>query len=325
MNPLDIYDNLCDTQGKLDTLKSEFSRVIKRRTWYVEKHGLQIRRRWRSLDEIISKFTREADEEMEGFYRNHNIKLDDYQKAWLEKLMKKEYSFFLTIKLPWCRQSDFCRTQNKKEAIKLYKRLIKELMCIVTAKDNHCFRNPLQFEGCLEHGKSEKKWWHVHIAIQKTNNDEYIAYRLCEAISELVNKYNFFKTVFDLRCVYDKEGLCTYMVKELRKPTEYDDISYRDEDSELFTMQTWFGTKKLTNYKVNYFNMKINYLDIRQLQYVIGLAVRFKILGLLFWPNPVNKLKKKLIHKRANRRQRKVNSTTDLDPFGGPIGLLDFV
>lgn len=320
ISQFDLYD-------KLNITNSQFSKTIKSRTWYrtPEEDTWYNKRKYkthhRSVEEIISTFTNDIEYEKNGIYRNHAKELTDYQKEWQKTLMQDDYSFFLSIKLPWRDLSGFIRTKNRKNAIKLYKRLIKEIQIIVINKKDHWTRKGVPFCGVLEHGDEDDGFWHVHLAIKTTENDDYIGYKLCEAISTIVNKYGFYKTVFDLRCVYDKEGLCAYIVKELTPKIE-DKKKHVNEGSELFTMKTWFGSKKFKPYKVNYF-------DINQLRNIIAFALWLKQHGDLSWPNPINKLRRTLtrksIHYIGDRGKRKIQPTTNFDLFGRSIILLDSV
>lgn len=309
---------------KLDKTHSQLSKTIKKRSFYVEEKGLKIRIRHRSLEEIVSKYTNEVNEELDGFYRTHRFeyKDEDPRKYWLDKLMQDDYSFLFSIKFPHISQSGFRRTKNRKNAKDSYRILVKEIIQSVINRINHWERNSLQFIGVLEHGDS---WfWHVHMLIKQTNNDEYIGYKLCEAISDITKKYQFYNTVFDLRAVYDKKGICAYMVKELTNKIE-DEDGHVNEGSELFTMKTWFGAKQMDNFVVDYFKMNINYLDIHQLLYIIPFAALLKHQGKLFYPNPINKLKKRSAHNIGYRRKSKIQPTTNFDLFGRPFILFDTV
>lgn len=310
MNGYDLFSNL-------DVQHSQLSKTIKRRTFYVEERGLKIRRRFRTLEEIVSKFTNEINEELNGFYRNHQTEYQDSRKYWQKQLMQEDYSYLLTIKLPRCTQSGFRRTRNREDAKKSYKKLFKEIQTLAIEQKNHWTRNALQCVGVMEHGKNDF-WWHVHILFKSTDHDEYIGYRLCDAISKIVDKYKFYKTVFDLRCVYDKEGICAYLVKELKDNED----PHINEGSELFTMKTWFGKERFNPHKVNYF-------DIKQLKTVIIFALWLKQRGELLLPNPINKLRKilekRLAHYVVYRRKGKIKPATNFDPFGRPFILFDTV
>lgn len=314
------------TYNNLDEIHAKLSKTIKKRQFYVESKGLKIRRRYRPLNEIISKYTHEVNEELNGFYRTHLIQYQDCRKYWQEQLMQEDYSFLLSIKLPPHTQSGFRRTRNRGNAKKQYRILIKKIIQIVINKTNHWDRTPLQFVGVLEHG--EDGFWHVHLLIKPTNNDEYIGYKLCDALNEITNEYKFYKNVFDLRVVYDKEGICAYMVKELTDEIE-DENKHVNEGSELFTVKTWFGIENLDNFKVDYFKMNINYFDINQLLYVIPLAAWLKYNGGLQIPNPINKLRRILAKKSAHNvgygRQGEIQSTANFDLFGRPVILFDSV
>jgi len=281
-----IFENL-----KLE--KVIFSNTLKRRSWYRFKIGDQLVTYPRCYKEVIDEFRNECEEELKGLYRNHEIKLTKHQEAWKKHLMKTKYSFFLTIKLPHTNQDGYRRTRIRKEALESYKKLIQELEEYFAG--NNWKRNPLQFTGVLEKGKAG--FWHIHLAIPCSDNDLYIADRLCESITKMTNKHNFYKTVIDLRAVHDQEGLCIYMVKELKKR--------QDEGSEIFYLRNLFkGIKK-------------DCYIVRMSLKALTLLVKCGLLLKHFWTfnivNPIRHVKKKLFQKRNDRSGSKINPTTNLD------------
>ena len=270
----------------------ENRKTIKRRTWYVEKCGLKLRRRWRAIEEIFTKFGYEINREEAGVYRNHKFKLDKYQQAWHQTLMKNDYAFFITIKLPRCTQSGFRRTKDRSKAIELYKKLIKELECLVISKTNHWTRKAFPFVGVLEKGKGG--FYHVHLAIISTDCNNAMAAKLCESIKQIINKYRFYKTVIDIEPVYEKAGLCAYMLKEIRGA---EDLMY-DEGPEIFNLQTWFNVKKDTN-----FSIIDACADILESVLVLVLLVGFGCIQILC---SIVDLIRCLLHKRSYGRKFKI-------------------
>lgn len=262
-----------------------FSNTIKKRQFYREKLGDTVYTIRRSYHDIIEDFTAECDKEMlEGLYRNHKIALNDYQTAWKEHLMKTKYSFFLSIKLPHTSQDGFKRTQNRAEALGLYKTLIQEIENSFCG--NNWKRNPLHFLGVLEHG--DKDFWHIHLAIPSMGNkfyDTYVANNLCLAITHVSNKHKFYNTIIDLRAVHDQEGLCMYMVKELKNEKNL----WKDEGSMLFTLRNLFKGIKGDRYIIK------KSLNIMKILIKLGLVIKqgqtFHIL------KPVQYMKKKIISK----------------------------
>lgn len=279
----------------------ENRKTIKRRTWYVEKRGLKIRRRCRSIEEIFNKFGYEIDREEAGIYRSHKFTLDEYQNAWHQNLMKNDYAFFITIKLPRCTQSGFRRTKDRSKAIELYKKLIKELECLVISKTNHWTRKAFPFVGVLEKGKGG--FYHVHLAIISTDFDNAMAAKLCESIEQIINKYRFYKTVIDIEPVYDKEGLCAYMVKELKDTN----ILMYDEGPEIFNLQTWFNVKKDAK-----FSIIDACADILDYILVFVLLVNFGCVQVLC---RIVELIRCLLHKRSYRRKFEIYPSFHFEVF----------
>lgn len=274
-----------------------FSKTLKRREYYSVRRRGKIKHIRRSYDEILRKRKKELNEELKGKYRNHEIELSEDQEAWKQELMKTKYSFFLTIKLPSINQAGFRRTKNRTEALPQYIRLIKFIQCGVVGKLWRRF--PLRFVSVYEHG--EKGFWHFHLAIPSSEDDDYIANELLRCIDDIVEQYKFHKTVFDLRAVYDQEGLCTYLVKELHSGKNL----HVDEGSCLFYVENLFkGVKKGTY--VPHKALK----DLKQL-IVSGLqAIRKTYCNLI---NPIRYVKKKLFQKRLNRSSSKINSSSNFD------------
>ena len=281
---------------QFENLKLEkviFSNTLKKRSWYRFKIGDQLFTYPRCYQEVIDEFRNECEEELKGLYRNHEIKLTKEQETWKKHLMKTKYSFFLTIKLPHTNQDGYRRTRNRTEALESYRKLIQELEEYFSG--NNWKRNPLHFTGVLEQGKAG--FWHIHLAIPSSENDLYIADRLCECITKLINKHNFYKTVIDLRAVYDQVGLCLYMLKELGKP--------QAEGSEIFYLRNMFKGIKKDRYIVR--------MSLKVLKLLVKFGLWIKKVLCFNLPQPIRYVKKKLFQKRLNRSSRKINSSTNLD------------
>lgn len=282
----------------LEIINAIFSKTIKRRSWYKIKQNNNFKLCHRTLEDIVQTFTNECDDELKGLYRNHKKKLTDDQIAWKEYLLKTEYSFFLTIKLPNTTQDGYIRTRNRTESVAMYKKLVTELEKYFTNK-KHFERNPFLFTGVLEKGKSG--FWHIHLAIPRCNDDLYIGVRLCWSIAQLINKHKFYKTVIDLRTVYDQEGLCAYMVKELKTPPN----SEKDEGTGIFYTKTWFTGIKKDHHIIRNLSRPCKRFIRASLKLMKDLT--FKIL------KPAQYIKKKLFQKRFNRCGSKINSSANFD------------
>lgn len=282
----------------LEIINAMFSKTIKRRSWYKIKQDNTFKLCHRTLEYIVQNFTNECDDELKGLYRNHKKKLTDEQIAWKERLMETEYSFFLTIKLPNTNQDGYIRTKNRTESVSMYKKLVIELEKYFT-NQKHFERNPFFFTGLLE--KGESGFWHIHLAIPRSKDDLYIGARLCWSIAQLINKHKFYKTVIDLRTVYDQEGLCIYMVKELTTPTN----SEKDEGPGIFYTKTWFTGIKRDHYIIRNLSRPCKRFVRAGLKLMRNLA--FNIL------KPIRYIKQKLFQQRFNRSGSKINSSTNFD------------
>lgn len=282
----------------LEIINAMFSKTIKRRSWYKIKQDNTFNLCNKTLEDIVQNFTNKYDDELQGLYRNHTKNLTDGQSAWKKQLMETEYSFFLTIKLPNSNKDGYIRTRNRTKAAYMYKKLVKELEIYFTGH-KHFERNPLHFAIALEKGKSG--FWHIHLAIPRSKDDLYIGVRLCWSIAQLINKHKFYKTVVDLRTVYDQEGLCIYMVKELSLPTN----SENDEGPGIFYPKVLFpGIKK-------------NHYIIRNLSRPCKKFVRagLKLIRILAFNllKPIQHITKKLSQQRLNRTSSKINPSSNFD------------
>lgn len=285
----------------LNLEKVILSNTIKKRQFCRIKTGNQLFTIRRSYHEIIDEFADECDNELKGVYRNHKIKLDEYKKAWLKHLMKLEYSFFLTIKLPHVNQDGFKRTKNRTEALALYKKLLTELEQEFCGR-THWKRNPLHFFGVFEQGKSG--FWHIHLAIPSMGdkmNDTYIAHNLCRAITDIADKHNFYNTIIDLRAVHDQQGVCMYMVKELKNEKSL----WKDECSMLFTLRDLFKGIKGDRHIIK--------KSLKTIKLLIKVGLLMRQVQTFYIIKPVQHIKKRLFQKSRNRRSSKKYPATDFD------------
>ena len=277
----------------LNLEKVILSETFKRRTWFKTKAGDQMLICHRTYKEILDEFPDECEEELKGLYRNHQIELSEYQEAWKDKLNETQYSFFLSIKLPHTNKDGFIRTRNKTESMRMLKIIIQDLLTYYGG--NNWRRNPPQWVMVQEHGKSG--FWHIHIAIPTSENDVYVAQQLCRAVTQVINKHQFYKTTIDLRYVHDNEGLCIYMVKELRQKEA--------EGSEIFYLYNLFKGIKKNRYIVK--------LSLRALRLLIRAGLWIKQASKFNILNPIKYIKKKLLQKRFNRTGGKVNASANFD------------
>lgn len=271
---------------------SRHANTIKRRTWYKDATQDKISRR--SIADILDMFSNECFAEEQGIYRNHNYNMSIEQCAWYLDLIKHEYLALLSIKLPHINQSGYRRTKNQKEAKEMYRRIIQQIEIRFSGSNHHWNRNPLPFVGVFERGKSG--FWHVHLLIKNCGEPMDILRRLLVAIDEVREYYGFFRTVINLRYVYDKEGVCAYLVKELNKNTNNPNARYiHDEGAYLFYLKTWFGKVKEKIYP--YTSSSLSTLKLW-----VGFGVILKRNNCLNIPNPINKLRRIYIQKWLQRR-----------------------
>lgn len=267
--------------------------TIKRRTWYKDATQDKISRR--SIADILDMFCNECYGEDQGIYRNHKYNMTPEQQAWYLDLIKSEYLALLSIKLPHVNQSGYRRTKNQQEAKEMYRNIIRTIERKFTSSEHNWKRNPLPFIGVFEHGKSG--FWHVHLAIKHCGEPMYVLRRLIKAIDEAREYFGFFQTVINLRYIYDKEGVCAYMVKELNKNTNNPNVRYiHDEGAYLFCLKTWFGNnvqEKIYPYTPS---------SLSTLKLWVGFGVILKRNNCLNIPNPINKLRHFCIQKRPQRR-----------------------
>lgn len=262
--------------------------TIKRRTWYKDATQDKISRR--SIADILDMFCNEAYAEDQGIYRNHKYNMTPEQQAWYLDLVKSEYLALLTIKLPHINQSGYRRTKNQQEAKEMYRNIIRTIERKFTSSEHNWKRNPLPFVGVFERGKSG--FWHVHLLIKHCGEPMNVLNQLIRSIDEAREHFGFFRTVINLRYIYDKEGVCAYLVKELNKNTNNPNSRYlKDEGTYLFCLKTWFGKvqEKIYPYTPS---------ALSTLKLWVGFGVILKRNNNLNIPNPINKLR----HFRSKKR-----------------------
>ena len=249
-----------------EALRTRYSKTINRHIF--ENATLQ-------LHEFIYKYIEECDLEDMGLYRNHKFELTPYQEQFKNQLMEKQYKYMITIKLPPYQIGCFKQTMNQKEARELYRILIREIEQAYTGR-SHFEKGGFDFNNVFEHGKSG--FIHTHLAIvADTLRAETQDNELQEAINQVLRNNNLPFDCIKLSYVYDQEGLCMYLVKELKEHPKYTpETSQESYISNLYEL----------------FKVKIrhrNYHLVKLLKMVLE-AAKLKIKKLLFRPNPINKL-----------------------------------
>ena len=255
--------------------------TIKRRKWY--KDTTQDKISHRTVADIFDLFNNECYAEDQGIYRNHKYSMTPEQQAWYLDLIKSEYLALLSIKLPHVNQSGYKRTKNQQAAKEMYRNIIRKIEKKFTCSEHNWKRNPLPFVGVFERGKSG--FWHIHLLIKHCGEPMDVLRQLIKAIDEVGEYFGFFSTVINLRYIYDKEGVCAYMVKELNKHTNNPNTRYiQDEGAYLFCLKTWFGKvkEKICPYTPS---------SLSKLKLWVGVGAILKRSKELTIPNPINKLK----------------------------------
>lgn len=246
------------------------------------------------LHEFIYKYIEECDKEDMGLYRNHKFELTTYQEQFKNQLMEKQYKYLITIKLPPYQIGCFKQTANQKEAIEQLRILIREIEQAYTGR-SHFERGGFDFNNVFEHGKSGF-FWHTHLAvIADTLRTETQHNELQEAINLVLSDNHLPIDCIKLSYVYDQEGLCMYMVKELEEPPRY--TPQRTQESYISNLYQLFCVKIRHR----------NYHLIKLLKMVLE-AVKLKIKKLLFRPNPINKLYINRIKYSKSSHKSSVNS-----------------
>lgn len=272
----DTTQQIITERETIEALNSRYNKTINRHR-YDNLDNIKL-----STSEIIAKYISECDEEDAGIYRNHTFNLTSYQKHWHSWLMQKEYKYMITIKLPHYEIDGFKRTTNQKKAIEQLRKLIREIEQAYT-NHKHWERDAFDFNLVFEHGKSG--FWHTHlVVVANTMNHEAYYNKLQEAINVVLNNHKLFKTCIELTYVYDQEGLCIYLTKELKEQKTDDDLknnySYLSSLSNLFHV----NIKEKKQYKPNN--------ELNKMLKLISAALDSKRKHILFIPNPINKLKR---------------------------------
>ena len=249
-----------------EALRTRYSKTINRHIF--ENATLQ-------LHEFIYKYIEECDAEDMGLYRNHKFELTPYQEQFKNQLMEKQYKYMITIKLPPYQIDCFKQTMNQKEAREQYRILIREIEQAYTGH-SHFEKGGFDFNNVFEHGQSG--FWHTHLAIvADTLRAETQDNELQEAINQVLQNNNLPIDCIKLSYVYDQEGLCMYLVKELVEPPRY--TPPKTQESYISNLYELFKVKIRHR----------NYHLVKLLKMVLE-AVKLKIKKLLFRPNPINKL-----------------------------------
>ena len=272
----DTIQQIITERETIEALNSRYNKTINRHRW-TNLDNIKL-----STSEIIAKYISECDEEDAGIYRNHNFNLTSYQKHWHSWLMQKEYKYMITIKLPHYEIDGFKRTTNQKKAIEQLRKLIREIEQVYT-NHKHWERDAFDFNLVFEHGKSG--FWHTHlVVVANTMNHEAYYNKLQEAINVVLNKHKLFKSCIELTYVYDEEGLCIYLTKELKEQKTDDDLknnySYLSSLSNLFHVNIKEKKQSKPNDELN------------KMLKLISAALDSKRKHILFIPNPINKLKR---------------------------------
>lgn len=256
----------------IEALSSRYSNTMKRYRW-TSLDNIRL-----SIAEFIGKYISECDKEDKGVYRNHKFHLTAYQEHWLKYLMKKEYKYMITIKLPHYEIDGFKRTKKQAEAVEQLRKLIREIEQEYTGH-KHWERDCFDFRVAIEHGVAG--FWHAHlVVVANTMNYETTYNKLLESIKRVLQKHKLFKTCIELSYVYDQIGLCMYLVKELENP---DNNHLEKEYSYLADLYALFHIKiKDKQVKLNNTLSKIIKL--------VSVAFKTKEEKSLIIPNPINKL-----------------------------------
>ena len=122
--------------------------------------------------------------------------------------------------------------------------------------------------------------------------------QLCKSIAEITNKHGFYKTVIDLTAVHDLEGLCMYMVKELKE----NDL----EGSEIFDLRHLFTGIKKDRYIVR--------MSLKALKLLVKFGLWIKQALSFNVHKSTRYVKENLSQKRLDRCSSKINPSTNFDP-----------
>lgn len=276
----------------LELNKARYRKTIKKHKWEwdYEDHKLIYHSPEEILDNVF--YQDELWYEDNGKFRTHKIELDKQQKELKIDFLKRNIIALLTIKLPSKSSCGFTRTRKESTATEKTRFIIRAIERFM-ADRNHWEKDPcFDFVCVMEHGKNNI--WHCHMGIiplMNININEFM-YKLREACNAVKLKYDFGRNVIDLELVYDKEGVCTYLVKEFRE----EDRKNRQQKSlpMYYTLFSMFHVGPQ--------------IKLERLMNMIRHACIRKSKGTLNIPRPINKL----IHKRRNARKLKKDSAANL-------------
>lgn len=249
-------------------------KTIKANKW---THSLDFKNwYYHSPEEILNDpdFKEEVEWEEAGRYRTHQIKLDKTQTALKNYFMKFNIVALLSIKLPSKSSCKMTRVKKEKNALEKYRRIIREIQRSYLGC-SHWEKHPaFDFVLTMEHG--EKNIWHCHLGIipLEDDNEKLFMYKLYYACKTVNKKYGFGKKVINLEPVFDKEGMCTYLVKEIKEKEQLDPNN--THLSMYYTMYSLFHVGPQNK--------------LRKLLNVMKVALARKRKGTLHIPNPINKL-----------------------------------
>lgn len=257
-----------------EAIESRYNKTINKHRW-TNLDNIKL-----STSEIVAKYISECDQEDEGVYRNHIFKATLYQQRWKDFLMQKEYKYMITIKLPHRTIDGYKRTINQTAAVEQIRKLIREIEQAYTGH-KHFERDAFDFNLVFEHGESG--FWHAHLAVvSNTLHYETHYNRLQEAIDIVLQKHKLFNSCIKLTYVYDQEGLCLYLIKELQ---DQDSNNLQKEYSYLSNLHGLFHIA--IKEKVSTAD---NNTELGKILKMISAAYKLKKNHLLYRPNPIRKL-----------------------------------
>ena len=270
----DTIQQIITERETIEALNSRYSKTINRHRW-TNLDNINL-----STIEMIQKYISECDKEDAGIYRNHKFNISTYQQHWHTWLMQKEYKYMITIKLPHYEIDSFKRTLNQQKAREQLRKLIREIEQEYT-NHKHWERDAFDFNLVFEHGASG--FWHTHIVVvANTMNHETTYNKLQEAIDHVLKKHKLFKSCIELTYIYDQEGLCMYLVKELEE--QKTDNNLKKEYSYLSSLSELFHINIKDQHQLKPNN------QLNEVLKLISAAVKMKQKHSLFIPNPINKL-----------------------------------
>lgn len=188
------------------------------------------------IDKIIKEEYGLYNKDVHGeVYRNHKVIINDYQKAWYNKLVGIEYTLLITMTLPSENIRGVVKSRKCEESFSWYKKLVQGFEYYLYGCNWR--RHPLHFIGCMEHGESG--FWHMHLLIPRYEGEEEIGLvrKVCEGLRHIIEEFDLKDDSIDVRYVYDKEGACLFFVKELKNYSN-------EERAGIFYLNTMFSGVK---------------------------------------------------------------------------------